>query len=64
MGPGKGVGGSDGTLCVAEETWVRDVAGEAVRGGEVTVNAPIGKPPVLYRAESEWAAVLASLKRM
>ncbi len=31
-------------------------------GGEVTVNAPIGKPPVFYRADSEWAALFASLK--
>ncbi len=31
-------------------------------GREVTVNAPIGKPPVFYRADSEWAALFASLK--
>ncbi|WP_434532296.1 hypothetical protein, partial [Escherichia coli] len=24
--------------------------------------APIGKPPVFYRADSEWAALFASLK--
>lgn len=45
-----------------EDNWVHAWTGEAFRGGEVTVNAPIGKPPVFYRADSEWAALFASLK--
>ncbi len=32
--------------------------GEAHHGGEITVDAPIGKPPVFYRAKSEWASLL------
>lgn len=55
-------GRSDWTLYLPEDNWVHAWTGEAFRGGEVTVNAPIGKPPVFYRADSEWAALFASLK--
>ncbi|MDM8923336.1 alpha-glucosidase [Escherichia coli] len=55
-------GRSDWTLYLPEDNWVHVWTGEAFRGGEVTVNAPIGKPPVFYRADSEWAALFASLK--
>ncbi|MBS8920311.1 alpha-glucosidase, partial [Escherichia coli] len=55
-------GRSDWTLYRPEDNWVHAWTGEAFRGGEVTVNAPIGKPPVFYRADSEWAALFASLK--
>ncbi len=34
------------------------LTGEAHHGGEITVDAPIGKPPVFYRAKSEWASLL------
>ncbi|HCR6367534.1 TPA: sulfoquinovosidase [Shigella flexneri] len=54
-------GRSDWTLYLPEDNWVHAWTGEAFRGGEVTVNAPIGKPPVFYRADSEWAALFASL---
>ena len=39
-------GRSDWTLYLPEDNWVHAWTGEAFRGGEVTVNAPIGKPPV------------------
>ncbi|WP_373370651.1 hypothetical protein, partial [Proteus mirabilis] len=33
-------------------------------GGEITVDAPIGKPPVFYRAKSEWASLFATLRNI
>ncbi|MDI5536296.1 hypothetical protein MJM28_30625, partial [Salmonella enterica subsp. enterica serovar Montevideo] len=40
-----------------EDHWVNIWTGEAHHGGEITVDAPIGKPPVFYRAKSEWASL-------
>ncbi|MGA0525649.1 hypothetical protein ACO2WH_28105, partial [Escherichia coli] len=45
-----------------EDNCVHAWTGQAFRGWEVTVNAPIGKTPVFYRADREWAALFASLK--
>ncbi|MGS9668721.1 hypothetical protein ACQWKP_24590, partial [Salmonella enterica subsp. enterica serovar Infantis] len=33
-------------------------------GGDITVDAPIGNPPVFYRAQSEWASLFASLRNI
>ncbi len=55
-------GRSDWTLYLPEDNWVHAWTGETFQGGEITVNAPIGKPPVFYCADSEWAALFASLK--
>ncbi|HBR3928155.1 TPA: hypothetical protein L9T63_004131 [Klebsiella pneumoniae] len=33
-------------------------------GGEVTVRAPLGQPPVFYRAESEWQSQFAQLRTL
>ncbi|MGC6746003.1 hypothetical protein ACP0HM_24450 [Escherichia coli] len=56
-------GRSDWTLYLPEDNWVHARTGETFHGGEITVEAPIGKPPVFYRADSEWAALFASLKK-
>ncbi|EIO3181468.1 hypothetical protein LQI21_004673, partial [Salmonella enterica] len=47
-----------------EDHWVNIWTGEAHHGGEITVDAPIGKPPVFYRAKSEWALLFASLRNI
>lgn len=56
-------GRTDWTLYLPEDNWINLWTGEAHKGGqEVTVDAPIGKPPVFYRAESGSAALFASLR--
>lgn len=55
---------SDWTLWLPEDRWIHVWSGEAYSGGDVTVAAPIGKPPVFYRANSEWAALFASLQHI
>ncbi|EKC2615371.1 alpha-glucosidase [Salmonella enterica] len=57
-------GRRDWTLYLPEDLWVNIWTGEAHHGGEITVDAPIGKPPVFYRAKSEWASLFASLRNI
>jgi alpha-glucosidase len=45
--------------------WIHVWSGEALSGGQdVTVQAPIGQPPVFYRAGSEFAELFASLRTL
>ncbi|KKW50970.1 alpha-xylosidase [Pantoea ananatis] len=55
-------GRHDWTLYLPEDRWINLWTGEAASGGEITVDAPLGQPPVFYRAESEWQALFASLR--
>lgn len=57
-------GRCDWTLYLPEDHWVNIWTGEAHHGGEITVDAPIGKPPVFYRAKSEWVSLFASLRNI
>ncbi|WON75941.1 alpha-glucosidase [Serratia sp. UGAL515B_01] len=58
-------GRTDWTLYLPRDSWINLWTGEAHEGGsEVTVAAPIGQPPVFYRAGSEWAALFASLRTL
>lgn len=58
-------GRSDWTLYLPQDSWINLWTGEPHSGGcEVTVAAPIGQPPVFYRASSEWAVLFASLKAL
>ncbi|MFG5940079.1 alpha-glucosidase, partial [Salmonella enterica subsp. enterica serovar Weltevreden] len=57
-------GRCDWTLYLPEDHWVNIWTGEVHQGGEITVYAPIGKPPVFYRAKSEWASLFASLRNI
>ena len=45
-----------------EDEWIHLFTGEAYGGGTVTVDAPIGCPPVFYRKASDYAGLFASLK--
>ncbi|PSL46886.1 alpha-glucosidase [Salsuginibacillus halophilus] len=54
----------DWTVYLPEDKWVHLWTGKAYEGaGEVTVEAPIGQPPVFYRAESAYASLFASLPK-
>lgn len=55
-------GRDDWTLYLPEDNWVHLWTGETYRGGDVTVAAPLGKPPVFYRADSEWHTLFATLR--
>lgn len=48
-------GRTDWTLYLPQDNWVNAWTGECCQGGDVTVDAPLGKPPVFYRQHSEWA---------
>ena len=49
------------TLWLPEGNWVHLWSDEGFGGGFVTVDAPMGKPPVFYRAASPWAALFRDL---
>ncbi len=55
-------GRSEWTLYLPQDHWVNIWTGEPHHGGDVTVAAPLGKPPVFYRANSEWASLFQTLK--
>lgn len=57
-------GRHDWTLYLPNDTWINLWTGETCHGGEVTVDAPLGKPPVFYRADSEWAALFSSFRHI
>lgn len=58
-------GRTDWTLYLPKDNWINLWTGEPHSGGcEVTVAAPIGQPPVFYRASSEWAELFASLRTL
>lgn len=51
------------TLYLPRDHWVNLWSGEPDSGGhEVTVDAPLGQPPVFYRRDSAWAALFATLR--
>ena len=54
-------GAQERALWLPEGDWVHLWSGERYAGGEIRVAAPVGKPPVFYRASSPWAALFASL---
>jgi len=45
------------------DRWVHLWTSREFRGGEVTIEAPLGYPPVFYRADSEWAGLFEGLRR-
>ncbi|MFP2469436.1 alpha-glucosidase [Pseudescherichia vulneris] len=58
-------GRSDWTLYLPQDAWINAWTGECHSGGEnVTVAAPLGQPPVFYRANSEWQPLFASLRQI
>jgi len=57
-------GRSEWSLYLPQDTWINAWTGETRHGGDVTVAAPLGKPPVFYRADSEWAALFGELRHL
>ena len=51
-------------LWLPEGEWVHLWTGEAFVGGEVTVPAPLGQPPVFYRQGSAFADLFAALREV
>lgn len=50
------------TYLPAGEQWTHVWSGQTFTGGQrVTLPAPIGQPPVFYRAESQWKSLFAQL---
>ncbi|MDF2615063.1 MAG: family 31 glycosyl hydrolase, alpha-glucosidase [Clostridia bacterium] len=50
------------TLYLPQDEWVYLWDGSAYEGGEVTVTAPIGKPPVFYRKGSNFRGLFTKLE--
>ena len=57
-------GRRDWSLYLPQDSWVNAWTGEICRGGDVTVDAPLGKPPVFYRQHSEWADLFSTLRHI
>ncbi len=57
-------GRTDWQAYLPEDEWVHVWSGRTYRGGDVTVEAPLGQPPVFYRKSSEWAPLFESLKQL
>lgn len=57
-------GRHDWTLYLPQDSWIHLWSGERYQGGEITLEAPLGQPPVFYRAESEWASLFATLRHI
>lgn len=50
-------------LYLPEDQWINLWTGEECNGGDVQVDAPIGKTPVFYRKNSPYAELFSSLKQ-
>ncbi|NCI01796.1 alpha-glucosidase [Cronobacter malonaticus] len=57
-------GRQDWTLWLPDDRWVNVWTGETHGGGDITVDAPLGKPPVFYREGSEWQSLFATLRQI
>lgn len=64
MAPVHEQGQHEWTLYLPDDSWVNVWTGETYQGGDITVDAPIGKPPVFYRAKSEWASLFSTLRNI
>ncbi|KKI93548.1 alpha-xylosidase [Bacillus sp. SA1-12] len=47
-----------------EDEWIHLWSGQEYKGGSVTVQAPIGYPPVFYRKNSEWKELFLSISNI
>jgi len=57
-------GAAERRVYLPEDRWVHLWTGAEYSGGEVVVAAPIGEPPVFFRAESEIARLMAALREI
>jgi len=56
-------GAAERTLYLPKGEWVHQWSGERYAGGEVTVAAPLGFPPVFYRACGANEALFRELRK-
>ncbi|GIP31551.1 alpha-glucosidase [Paenibacillus sp. J2TS4] len=47
-----------------EDHWIHLWTGKSYWGGDVEVEAPVGQPPVFYRADSSYAALFEALRSL
>ncbi|MFD0871406.1 MULTISPECIES: alpha-glucosidase [Paenibacillus] len=47
-----------------EDEWIHLWTGRTYRGGDIQVDAPLGQPPVFYRAASHYASLFESLRSL
>ena len=52
------------TLWLPSGAWVHIWSGERFDSGRVAVSAPLGYPPVFYRAASPFASLFSSLRAL
>ena len=45
-----------------EGNWIHLWSGNACSGGDVTIDAPLGYPPVFYLADSPWASLMEQIR--
>ena len=57
-------GTQERTLWLPEGDWVHLWSGAHYAGGEITVETPMGKPPVFYKAASPWKALFVQLGKL
>lgn len=55
-------GAEDWSVHLPEDEWVHLWTNDEYEGGNVTVNAPIGKPPVFYRKKSDFKELFETVK--
>ena len=55
-------GSTERRVWLPEDEWIHLWTGEKYTGGEYTVSAPIGQPPVFYREKSAFAELFSSFK--
>ena len=55
-------GATERTLWLPEGEWVHLWSGASYKGGTVTVPAPLGQPPVFYRANGSWSPCFERLR--
>ena len=53
---------SEWKLYLPKDNWIHIWTGKEYNGGKITVEAPIGQPPVFYRKDSEYKKLLKSIK--
>ncbi len=57
-------GRRDWSLYLPQDTGSMRGPEKPAEGGDITVDAPLGKPPVFYRQQSEWADLFSTLRHI
>ncbi|MCL6547710.1 MAG: alpha-glucosidase [Alicyclobacillus sp.] len=57
-------GARERTVTLPDDAWVHLWSGQTYGGGEIAVPAPIGEPPVFFRAGSRFAPLFSSLRSL